>query len=75
MFTKEFLNRPFNYSTKEPGSSDIFIQFYTQGSIELCYSFDRNCALSKILQNLMKYRSSQIHFQNCLKVYSNHYSC
>ena len=28
-------NRPFSYSTKEPGSSDIFIQFYSQGSIEL----------------------------------------
>ena len=27
-------NRPFSYSTKEPGSSVIFIQFYTQGSIE-----------------------------------------
>ena len=27
-------NRPFSYSTKEPGSSDIFIQFYTRGSIE-----------------------------------------
>ena len=28
------LNRPFSYSTKEPGSSVIFIQFYTRGSIE-----------------------------------------
>ena len=27
-------NRPFSYSTKEPGSSVIFIQFYTRGSIE-----------------------------------------
>ena len=27
-------NRPFSYSTKEPGSSDIFIQFHTRGSIE-----------------------------------------
>ena len=27
-------NRPFSYSTKEPGSSDIFIHFYTRGSIE-----------------------------------------
>ena len=27
-------NGPFSYSTKEPGSSDIFIQFYTRGSIE-----------------------------------------
>ena len=29
-----YYNRPFSYSTKEPGSSDIFIQFYVQGSIE-----------------------------------------
>ena len=28
-------NRPFSYSTKEPGSCDILIQFYSQGSIEL----------------------------------------
>ena len=28
------INRPFSYSTKEPGSSDIFIQFYTRGSTE-----------------------------------------
>ena len=27
-------NRPFSYSTKEPGSSDIFIHFYTRSSIE-----------------------------------------
>ena len=27
-------NKPFSYSKKEPGSSDIFIQFYTRGSIE-----------------------------------------
>ena len=27
-------NRPFSYSTKEPGSSDIFIHFYTRCSIE-----------------------------------------
>ena len=27
-------NRPFSYSTKEPGSSVIFIHFYTRGSIE-----------------------------------------
>ena len=32
--TKKTMNRPFSYSTKEPGSSDIFIQFHTQGSIE-----------------------------------------
>ena len=27
-------NRPFSYSTKEPGSSDIFTHFYERGSIE-----------------------------------------
>ena len=27
-------NRPFSYSTKEPGSSVIFIHFYTRRSIE-----------------------------------------
>ena len=27
-------NRPSSYSTKESGSSVIFIQFYTRGSIE-----------------------------------------
>ena len=27
-------NRPFSYSAKEPGSSVIFIHFYTRGSIE-----------------------------------------
>ena len=27
-------NRPFSYSTKEPGSGDIFIHFYTRSSIE-----------------------------------------
>ena len=27
-------NRPFSYLTKEPGSSDIFIQFYARGSTE-----------------------------------------
>ena len=27
-------NRPFSYSTKEPGSSDIFIQLFSRGSIE-----------------------------------------
>ena len=57
-------NRPFSYSTKEPGSSDIFIQFYTPGSIEWRYSFDRNCPRSKILQIVMKYRSIHIRFQN-----------
>ena len=33
-FSSQHCNRPFSYSTKEPGSSDIFIQFYTPGSIE-----------------------------------------
>ena len=32
--SKICLNRPFSYSTKEPGSSDIFVQFYTRGSTE-----------------------------------------
>ena len=27
-------NRPFSYSAKEPGSSAIFIHFYTRDSIE-----------------------------------------
>ena len=27
-------NRHFSYSTKKPGSSNIFIQLYTRGSIE-----------------------------------------
>ena len=26
-------NRPFSSSTKEPGSNDILMQFYTRGSI------------------------------------------
>ena len=30
----QIYHRPFSYSRKEPGSSDIFIQFYAQGSIE-----------------------------------------
>ena len=57
-------NRPFSYSTKEPGSSDIFIQIYARGSKEWRYSFDRNCAHSKTLQIVMKYRSIHIRFQN-----------
>ena len=28
------MNRPFSYSAKEPGSSVIFIHFYTRDSIE-----------------------------------------
>ena len=31
-YWSEMFNRPFSYSTKEPGSSDIFIRFYTRGS-------------------------------------------
>ena len=57
-------NRPFSYSTKEPGSNDIFIQFYTRGLIEWRWRFDCNCAPSKILQIVMKYRSIHIRFQN-----------
>ena len=57
-------NRPFSYSTKEPGSSDIFIHFDAQGSIEWRWSFDHHCAYSKIRQIVMKYRSIHILFQN-----------
>ena len=59
-----FNNRPFSYSTKEPGSSDIFIHFDAQGSIEWRWSFNHHCAYSKILQIVMKYRSIHILFQN-----------
>ena len=31
-----YTNRPFSYSMKESGSSDIFIHFYRRGSTELC---------------------------------------
>ena len=31
-----FGNIPFSFSTKEPGSSDIFIHFYTRSLIEWC---------------------------------------
>ena len=31
---RTFNNRPFSYSTKEPGSGVIFIPFYSRGSIE-----------------------------------------
>ena len=34
-----YVNRPFSYSTKESGGSDIFIHFYARGSIE--FRFDR----------------------------------
>ena len=30
----EFFNRPFSYSTKEPGSSVVFIYVYARGSIK-----------------------------------------
>ena len=33
-FMDIIINRPFSYSTKEPGSSVIFIHFYTRSSIE-----------------------------------------
>ena len=29
----ELRNRPFSYSRKEPGSSDILIQYYSRGSM------------------------------------------
>ena len=58
------LNRPLSYSTKEPGSNDIFIQFYTRGLIEWRWSLDRKCTHSKILRNVMKYCSIHILFQN-----------
>ena len=35
-FNIKIYNKPFSYSTKEPGSSVIFILFYTQGSTEWC---------------------------------------
>ena len=57
-------NRPFSYSAKEPGSSVIFIHFYARDSIEWRQSFYHNCARSKILQNVAKYRSIEILFQN-----------
>ena len=57
-------NRPFSYSAKESGSSVIFIHFYTRDSIEWRYSFYHNRAHSKILQNVAKYRSIEILFQN-----------
>ena len=31
---REKMNRPFGYSTKERGSNNIFIHFYTRDSIE-----------------------------------------
>ena len=56
-------HRPFSYSTKEPGSSVIFIHFYTRRSIQWRYSFDPYCANSKILQNEAKYRLILILFR------------
>ena len=55
-------NRPFSYSTNEPGSSVIFVHLYTRGSIEWRQSFYHNCAHSKILQNVAKFRSILILF-------------
>ena len=52
-------------TTKESGSSDISIHFYTPGSIEWRQSFDRNCVHSKILLSVMKYRSIHI----CFRIY------
>ena len=47
----ELSNGPFSYSTKVSGSSDIFIQFHTRGSIEWCQSFDRNfCAFENSIK-------------------------
>ena len=57
------LNRPFSYSTKEPGSSVIFIHFYTRGSIEWLQSFFHYCSYSKILQNVANYRSILVLFR------------
>ena len=57
-------NRPFSYSAKEPGSSVIFIHFYTGDSIKWRNSFYHYCPHSKILQNEAKYRSIEILFQN-----------
>ena len=31
-FEMLLVNRPFNYSKKEPGSSDVFIHYYTRGT-------------------------------------------
>ena len=59
-----YLHRPFNYSATEPGSSVIFIHFYTRDSIKWRYSFYHYCAHSKILQNVAKYRLIEILFQN-----------
>ena len=61
---QELSNRPFSYSTKESGSSDIFIHFYTQNSIEWRWGFYRYCPHSKILQNVSKRRSIEVLFQN-----------
>ena len=56
------MNRTFSYSTKEPRSNIILIQFYTGRSIEWHESFVYYCAHSKILQNVSKSRSIQILF-------------
>ena len=57
------INRPFSYSTNEPGSSVIFIQFYARGSIEWRDSFHYNCGHSRILQNVANYSSILILFR------------
>ena len=52
-------NRPFSYSKKESGPSNIFILIYTKGSIEWRCSCYRHCSHSKILQrytNLVRLR-------------------
>ena len=57
-------NRPFSYSTKESGSSGIFIHFIRQvrsSGVRGCYG---HCAHSKIFQNVNKRRSIEILFQN-----------
>ena len=61
------INRPISYSAKEPGSSVIFIHFYTRDSIEWRLSFYHYCAHSKILQDVAKYRSIEILSQNRVK--------
>ena len=48
-----------SYSTKGPGSSHIFIHFYTEGSIKWRCIFFHRCSHSKILrmhQNIVRFR-------------------
>ena len=55
------VKRPFSYSTKESGSSDIFIHFIHEARLNgvkastFLFTFE-------ILQNVMKYRSIRILF-------------